>query len=397
MGSGLRARRPRRRTPAVALAGAAFVVASPAIVAAQPAVEQPFWKRLEAHGYVDVYAAYNGNRPADGASFLPGTGTTAKRADEFGLSQAAVGVSLEPEPVGFNLTLNAGSGAEIVHSGEPVGPGTGPGAWNYIQRATVAGKIPIGNGLLVEAGIMPSHVGLETLPSKDNWTYTRSWMAELSPYYETGIKLEYEVLPAFTAGLYLVNGWQTVGDVNHGKTLGAKLAYTGDRLTVALAGLAGPELPNDDTDWRVFGDLYAIVKATRWLSLAATVDVGAEHGAAGRPLAAGEDRSGHAASAIGWYGVAAYARAALLPFLAIAARGEVYDDPHAALSGFGQRLVDGTVTLEGRPHEAIVLKLEARYDRSTTPVFSLAELGPNGTPERGRDQALVVLGAVAMF
>ena len=31
------------------------------------------------HGWVDVFYAFNANRPPDGASFLPGTGTTARR------------------------------------------------------------------------------------------------------------------------------------------------------------------------------------------------------------------------------------------------------------------------------------------------------------------------------
>ncbi len=361
------------------------------------APEVPIWKRVEAHGYVDVYAAYNANRPADGASFLPGTGTTAKRAGEIGLGQAALGVSLDPAPVGFNLTLHVGSGATILHEAEPVGPGLGPGAWNLVQRATVAGKVPIGRGLIVEAGIMPSHLGFEGYASQGNWSYTRSWMAEYSPYFQTGVRLEYEVAPAFTAGLYLVNGWQTVGDVNRGKSVGARLAYEGERLIVAIAGLAGPEQPNDDTSVRAIADLHAVVKATGWLRLAAAVDVGVDHRSPSRALVPGEDAAAGVPSAAGWYGVAGYARAAVLPFLSVAARGEVFGDPRGAVSAYGQRIVEGTFTLEGRPHEAIVIKLEGRYDRSTTPVFGLSRLLASATPDRGRDQALVVLGAVARF
>lgn len=392
--------RARARVAALAVAatlGAGRPALAEVTAEALGGADVPLWKRMEVHGYVDVYAAYNANRPPDGASFLPGTGTTAQRANEIGLSQAALGVSLPPEPVGFNLTLHVGSGAEVLHSGEPVGPGTGAGLWSLIERATVAGKVPLGRGLLVEAGIMPSHVGMESFASKDNWAYTRSWMAEYSPYYQTGLELEYEVAPAFTAALYLVNGWQTIGDVNQGKTLGSRLAYVGDRLTVALGGLAGPERASDDTHWRVFADLYAIAKATRWLRVAAAVDVGAEQGVPAPVAVDGEASAPPALSTVGWYGVAGYARAAVLPFLAFAARGEVYDDPYAVLSGFRQRLVEGTFTVEGRPHEAILLKLEGRYDRSTAPVFTLARAPEGGAAARGRDQALVVLGAVARF
>jgi hypothetical protein len=394
--------RGRASSAAIALAVVASVpsVASAEVVAAKgfgaPA-EVPFWRRIEAHGYVDVYASYNANRPADGASFLPGTGTTAKRAGELGLSQAALGVSLDPAPVGFALAVHLGTGPTVLHETEPAVPGLGGGAWTLLQRASVAGKIPIGRGLLVEAGILPSHLGFEAFASKDNWTYTRSWTAEYSPYFETGIKLELEVAKGFTAALYGVNGWQTIGDVNHGKSVGARLAYEGDRVTVALGGLAGPEQPSDDRHVRALADLWAVVRATRWLSLAACVDVAVDHLDPKRAPAPGEDTSGRRPSAVGWYGVAGYARVAVAPFLAVAARGEVFGDPHGAISAYGQRLAAGTLTIEGRPHDAIVLKLEGRYDRSTEPVFGLSTLLASSTPDRGRDQALVALGAVAKF
>src|SRR5438309_11838883 len=86
---------------------------------ASPAPAEP--PTVQLHGWVDVFYALNTNRPADGASFLPGTGTTARRADELNLNAAALDVSLEPKPVGFHVTLALGSGPEVVHSGEPAG------------------------------------------------------------------------------------------------------------------------------------------------------------------------------------------------------------------------------------------------------------------------------------
>jgi hypothetical protein len=37
---------------------------------------------------------------------------------------------------------------------------------------------------------MPSHIGFESVISADCWTLTRSLLAENSPYYETGMRLE---------------------------------------------------------------------------------------------------------------------------------------------------------------------------------------------------------------
>lgn len=56
-----------------------------------PAPTPPrWWERVEFHTYVDVYYALNANRPTTGESFTPGTGTTAKRANEFSLNLAAI-------------------------------------------------------------------------------------------------------------------------------------------------------------------------------------------------------------------------------------------------------------------------------------------------------------------
>ena len=66
---------------------------------------------LQLHGFVDVFYGLNTNRPADHGSFLPGTGTTARRANELNLNAAAVDLSLQPRPVGFHLTLAFGSGS----------------------------------------------------------------------------------------------------------------------------------------------------------------------------------------------------------------------------------------------------------------------------------------------
>ncbi|HEX9605244.1 MAG TPA: outer membrane beta-barrel protein, partial [Myxococcales bacterium] len=84
---------------------------------ASPPAAEP--SSVQLHGWLDAFYALNWNRPADGASFLPGTGTTARRANELNLNAAAVDVSLDPRPVGFHLTLGFGSGLEVVHSAEP--------------------------------------------------------------------------------------------------------------------------------------------------------------------------------------------------------------------------------------------------------------------------------------
>jgi hypothetical protein len=335
---------------------------------------------VQFHGWADVFYALNANRPADGTSFLPGTGTTARRANELNLNAVAIDFSLDPRPVGFHLTLGFGSALEVVHSAEPAGSAIGADVWRNVYQASVSYTAPIGSGLLLEAGIYPSHIGLESFFSKDDWNYTRGWMGEFSPYYQAGLKVAYSFDSHWSAQVHFLNGWQLIGDNNRAKAVGTQIAWKNDRVTLGFNTFAGPELPGDDSRWRLFGDLTATIKATSWLSLGATVDAGRQ------------DRSGGAAV---WHAAGLYGRVELHPRAALAVRAEYYDDVDGFFSGAPQVLRDGTVTLELRPDEHLIVKLEARHDRAGAAVFP--GQGQAGNPTFSRTQTLAIASAVATF
>ncbi|HTO99570.1 MAG TPA: porin [Myxococcales bacterium] len=348
------------------------------LLLAQANAEPP---AIQVHGFVDAFYALNSNRPYDGASFIAGTGTTARRADELNVNSAGLEVALDPSPVGFHLTLAAGSGLDVVHAGEPAGPATGLEIWRAVYQASVSWKAPIGSGLLLEAGIYPSHIGFESFFSKDNWNYTRGWIGEFSPYYQAGLKASYTFDEHWSAQLHFLNGWQVIGDNNRAKAVGTQVAWTSDRATFAFNTFAGPELPGDDTHWRLFGDLTAQVKATRWLSLGATADLGWQDRPQGAAL---------------WHAAGLYARAALSEWAAVALRAEYYDDRDGFFSGASQVLGEGTATLELRPAAALIFKLEARHDVAGEAVFSAAR-DASGNPTFSTSQTLAIASAVATF
>jgi hypothetical protein len=340
--------------------------------------------RVKLQGLVDTYYAYNSNHPSQGASFLPGTGTSAKRHNEFSLNLASIDLALDPQPVGVRLILAAGSGADVVHSAEPSGDGIGRDVWRHIQQASVAYQTGWGRGLLLEAGIFPCHAGFESFPSKDNWNYTRSWMGEFSPYYVSGVKGSYSFDDHWSAQLHLLNGWQTIGETNQSKTLGSQLAWTGKRLSLSFNTLLGREQPGNDRQWRAYGDLVLVYKLSDTLSLGASVDA-AREGRAG-----GED--------VSWQAAAGYVRyASPQTRWAVALRGEVFDDPHAGITGYAQRFSEGTASLELRPADRLILKLEGRYDHSNRAVFEGRSEGPEKNLVFKNSQALLLLGAVVAF
>jgi hypothetical protein len=378
----------RERLVAVALAAAMteMSVAGTAIAAdagAAPPAEAP--RRIGIGGFVDLVYAYNCNRPADHANWFDGVGTAAKRDDELSINLAQIDFVLAPKPVGFHLAGGYGTALEVVHSGEIEGVATGQEAWGHLVQASIQYDTAIGRGLSFEAGVYPSHVGFETLATKDNWNYTRSWLGELSPYYQTGVKIATPLGGRWSAQVHLLNGWQRISDNNRGKTLGWQFARKGDRIALTLNGLVGPELTDDDRDLRGLLDTVVVVTATPAWSLAASLDLAAEE----------QPEGGRA----GWGGLGVFARrAAPGARTAVAMRAEYYDDGEGAISGTAQILREYTGTFEFRPVDALILRLEARYDHSSAEAFAGDEVDAEGDAVRDpRDQVLFVAGAVAVF
>ncbi|KFE68399.1 porin [Hyalangium minutum] len=355
----------------------------PAVPVAQspaPSLVEALASRLKVEAGVDAYYGFNFNRPVDAASFIPGTGTSAKRHNEFSLNLATLGASLEPAPVGFRLLLGYGTGMEVLHAGEPTGTAVGPDVWRFVQQASASfARGP----LTLEAGIYPSHIGFESLQSQLNWTYTRSWMGELSPYYQTGLKGTWRFSDAWSAQLHLINGWQNIGENNPGKALGTQVAYAGERLSASFNTFIGEEGPEGSDGLRLFGDGVATYKVTDAFSLGFTADVGTQ-------------RVPEAGTAL-WYAAALSARVQLSEPVAVAARAEFFKDRDGLISGTAQMLSEGTLTLEVKPAEHLTLKLEARHDRSTEDVFAGHGKMEDGAPTSKPSQTLLIGGVTAFF
>jgi len=163
-------------------------------------------------------------------------------------------------------------------------------------------------------------------------------------------------------------------------TLVLGVTLYGDAAAAAGARPAGTDAegPPSTAHGRSFGDLVFAWRATPSLTVTGDLDAGSQN----RP----------GLEAATWWGAFVSARAALTQKSAIAVRAERFSDPDAGISGFTQKLWGVTGTPEHRPYPRLILKLEARYDRSTEPLFD------GSVPGGGKEgESLAVLGAVATF
>jgi len=163
--------------------------------------------------FVDSYYSYNLNSlPTRNRSYT----TQPLYNQEPSLNLAYVEAKVSGENLRGRLAGQYGSSVISNYSSEP------DLFWRYIQEANVGYQLA--DGLWLDAGIFLSHIGNESWISRDNWTYTRSLIADYSPYYQAGAKLSYQVSKELLTSIHLLKGWQNISD-DRNPALGTQISY----------------------------------------------------------------------------------------------------------------------------------------------------------------------------
>jgi hypothetical protein len=149
--------------------------------------------------------------------------------------------------------------------------------------------------------------------------------------------------------------------------------------------LGGPEQAGDDSHLRHLVDLVATIKTTPTLTLTASYDYGHEAGVTLPATAGGGVRDS------AWQGLAGYARYTVSGRAAVTLRGEWFDDPQGARTGFVQTLKEITLTPEFRPRPSFIIRGDLRRDWSDRAVFELS----GGT--FGQSQVTLSVNALFVF
>lgn len=121
-----------------------------------------------------------------------------------------------------NLAFHSGNYVQYNYSNEPV-------LLQFINEASVGIKVSKKHAIWLDAGIMPSHLGFESALNTDCQTLSRSVLAENSPYYETGLKLNYShPSEKWFVNLLAINGWQRIASKtpSFSPSIGLQLNYT---------------------------------------------------------------------------------------------------------------------------------------------------------------------------
>ena len=123
-----------------------------------------------------------------------------------------------------------------------------PNAVRNIYEASIGFRL--NNNSRLDAGILPSHIGLESNIGSQQMNLTRGLLAENTPYYECGLRWSGKTETGLNWAVLLLNGWQRIAldegrnwpafgvQIQHVKGNGRVLNYSnymgniGDRVTI---------------------------------------------------------------------------------------------------------------------------------------------------------------------
>ena len=222
-------------------------------------------------GYLETYYVYDFNRPINNTR--PGFIYSYNRSNEVNINLGYLKGNYNTERLRANLDIGAGTYMNANLAAEP-------GVLKNIFEANAGVKLSKSANLWLDAGIMPSHIGLESAVGKDNWTLTRSMMADNTPYYEAGAKLGFTSKNEkwYLAVMYL-NGWQRIHRVDGNTTpaFGTQVTYKpSSKVTLNYSTFVGSDKPDSARLMRYYHNVYGIFQVTDQFGITAGFDYGME-------------------------------------------------------------------------------------------------------------------------
>lgn len=229
-------------------------VANPQPVAAQtPTEPRAEWQY---GAFIDVGYLGDFNSPSN--HLFRNRGTT-PRVDEFDVNMAGVWAkkaASQQARWGTELTIHAGKDSETFGFSATAPNVAGANWLRHLGPTNVSVLAPVGSGLTVQGGIFSSVIGYDSLYAKDNFSHTRPWGADYTPYLMLGVNASYGFTKNVTGTFLLVNGYWHLARANDVPSVGGQLAYkANDLVTLKETVLYGPHQSNTALMfWRFLSD-----------------------------------------------------------------------------------------------------------------------------------------------
>ena len=228
-------------------------------------------KLLKVTSYIEMYYSYDFSNPDQHEK--SDYNYNYKKHNQLNVNLAFLKASYQSQGFRSNIALMKGTYATYNLSAEP--------NWlRTIFEANISIKLSHKNDVWVDAGVMPSHIGFESAIGADCFNLTRSILAENSPYYATGIKLNYtNKKQTLLFAALILNGWQKINFSNWSgiPSIGLQFNYKPNAaLTLNYSNFIGNTGLDSLGDFRLFHNLFAIYEASKKVSFIVGFDIGTQ-------------------------------------------------------------------------------------------------------------------------
>jgi hypothetical protein len=344
-------------------------------------------------GFLDLGYSLDFNFPENHQ--FRGRGTT-PRVNELDVNMGGVYVrkdATEQSRWGLELLGQGGQDALNFGFGTNLPKVQGSDALRHFGRANVSYLAPVGNGLMLQAGLFNSFIGYESLYAKDNFNYTRAWIADYSPYLMFGANAVYQFNEKWTGAFFVINEYFHLQNANSLPSYGAQVAYKPSApWTFKETIYYGPDQSSTSLEfWRLFSDSIVEWKVSDDVTIAGEYQVGTQEMA---------DQAGN--PRVLYMGAAFPMRWHISGPWSVALRPEVYWDPNGLMTGNEQLIRAVTTTTEYKlPYKwaNMILRLEYRYDESTGSgggFFKDGQVSP-GVPGLTAAQHMLIFSSIWTF
>lgn len=225
---------------------------------------------FQVSGYLETYYAFDFNKPP--GSIIDPYLFSHHRHNEFNLNVGLIQLDVSHPKYRARMGLHTGTFATDNYAAEP-------DLLKNIYEAYVGLSLNNAKTLWLDGGIFTSHIGFESAISLDNWTLTRSLLAEHSPYYLSGVKLTYKPNEKWEFAGIISNGWQRIQRLegNSLLSLGSQLLYRPDEnITLNWSTFVGTDDPDENRRLRYFNNLFARFRVSELFQLVIGFDIGAQ-------------------------------------------------------------------------------------------------------------------------
>lgn len=322
----------------------------------QVSAQQDSTRRFTFSGYAEGYYAHDFTQTP--SNERPSFIFNHKRTQQPAINIALIRASYQTTQLRANVGLMAGTYVSDNLKTEPDG-------WRHLYEANMGVRLSKKHSLWLDVGILPSHIGLATPIGADNYTLTRSLASENSPYYETGARVSCESKDGkWYWALLALNGWQRIqrpGPLTM-PSFGSQVSYKPtSNLTFNSSSYIGVEASISGKPLRIFHNLYTVYQPTRYYTLAACFDIGAQEQASSNKQAI-------------WYTTFIQNKLQFTREVSTTARVEYYHDKHQlmvqTMTAKPFQVMGYSINLDYRPISSTLLRLEGKLYNSTEKIFN---------------------------